>query len=396
MSRVDKLQIWVMPGAWLAFAALTERWRPWGDGIKLQYAGDVTAYEQIARAAPGFPAHRIEVAHSDRFVPHWVVGVIAHGIGCGIHLVYQVGTALVLLAILATVVATLRALRVSGVTQAVCVGALVASAYPFRYLAISPGMITDALFVLGLAMLVHGFVTRSSRWVVAAAAVATLGRQTGLPVAVVAASILLARRSRWAALSTIATAAVCYVVPHALGMTILDQRIPVGAILSHLGRCVVAVAVPLALLALGWWRGRTRPAIVPLVLGLVTLGGAIALSPGWTNAQPRLAGLAAPALVVAAAPALEAARLGALAALPLLGIALASFHHLYSRVAPDGQHGWGAFVVAGSALTTGTGSPARSSGRGRRPACVVLRGGVEARAVLGRERRRCGVRGANR
>jgi hypothetical protein len=354
---------------WIGFVLVTERWRPWGDAVRLQYATDVEEYETIARAAPGFPSIRIQTPHADRFPVHWTVGEVHRLLDIGLHPVYWIATCLVLAATFASVHATLRALRASTTAYALCFGAVVASAYPTRYLLEAPGMLTDALFVLGLAVIVHGFVTGRFELVVAGLVAATLGRQNAVPLAVVVAACVLleprwrTRRVAYAAIG-IVVAAVVYIVPHetsqswaagngghgVIGMTVGGDWTP-HTFASHVGRCVVAVAIPAALVVLGWWRGRRHPLWVPLALGLCVFLQAVALAPDWSHAEPRLAGLALPALAVAAAPALGAARLGSRErALVVVGIALASLHHLYSNVGVHRTSEWGALVAVGCLL----------------------------------------------
>ncbi len=354
---------------WIGFVLLTEHWRPWGDAVRLQYATDVEEYETIARAAPGFPSIRIQTPHADRFPVHWTIGELHRLLDIGLHPLYWLATGLVLAATLLAVHATLRTLRASTTAYALCFGAVAASAYPVRYLLDAPGMLTDALFVLGLAVIVHGFVTGRFDLVLAGLVAATLGRQNAVPLAVVAA-VCVALEPRWrprrwlyAALAVVVPVVV-YVVPHeaskswsagngghgVIGMTVGGDWTP-HTFASHIARCVVAVAIPAALLALGWLRGRRAPLWVPLALGLCVFLQAAALAPDWSHAEPRLAGLALPALAIAAAPALGAARLGSRErAVVVVGIALASFHHLYSNIGIHRTSEWGALVAIGCLL----------------------------------------------
>lgn len=369
---------------WVAFVAATEWWRPWGDGIRLQYATDIRDYEVIARAAPGFPSVRIQSPHADRFVPPWVVGELSRLSGIGLHTVYRIVTLLVLAALVGVVAASLRRLAAGTIARSLCLGAVVASAYPLRYLLDAPGMLTDALFALGLALAVHGFVAERYRWLLAGLAVATLGRQTGLPLAVVGAALAPTVRA-WRphrllyASAAVVVPLVVYVVPHEasaswadtsgrgiVGMSLLGGSWTVREFASHVGRCLIVLVLPAALLALGWLRTRALPPLAPLVLGLTVLAQALALAPDWSHAEPRLAGLAVPALAVAAAPGLERAALGPLAAAAVaLGIALASFHHLYSDVGVRGASEWGLLTATGAVLAL---SPAVRLALGRRVA----------------------------
>lgn len=353
---------------WLAFVVVTEHWRPWGDSVRLNYATDVEEYETIARAAPGFPSVRIQAPHADRFPVHWTVGELHDLLAVGLHPLYWIATGLAVVGMLVTVHASLAALRASRTTYALVFGAVAASAYPMRYLLDAPGMLTDALFVLGLAVVVHGFVSGRFELVLAGLAAATLGRQNGVPLAVVAAVAVALeprwRTRRWAySALAIAVPVVLYVVPHEAsaswsdtsGRGLLGMTVGGGwggrEGVAHLGRCAVAVAVPAALLVLGWVRTRRTPLWTPLALGACVVAQAVVLAPDWSHAEPRLAGLGLPALAVAAVPSLTGARLGSRgAALAVVGIALASFHHIYSHVGIRNTSEWGALVALGSLL----------------------------------------------
>lgn len=349
---------------WLAFVLATERWRPWSDAIRLQYATDVEEYETIARAAPGFPSVRIQTPHADRWVPEWLVGALHNAFGVGLHPTYAVCTAIVVAGSIATVFVAARRLTTDARVVAVVVGAFVASAYPVRYLLDAPGMLTDALFVLGLALATLALVKIDERLLVAALVLAAFGRQTAVPLAVVAAGIVLvdaswrAHRTRTAVLAVVLPV-LAYVVPHEtsssfakpnghglIGMTVGGDWTP-RSFASHVARCAVALAVPAALLAVGWIRGRRAPLWGPFALGVCVVAQAFVLAPDWSHAEPRLVGLALPALLVAAAPGLAAARLTLREAVVVAaGIALASLHHLYAYPA-DRTAEWAALVAAG-------------------------------------------------
>lgn len=350
---------------WLGFVLATERWRPWSDAIRLQYATDVGEYETIARAAPGFPPVRIQTPHADRWVPQWLVGEAHRLVSLDLHTAYAAATGLVIAVAIVALIATLQRLNVGGVATVLVIGAFVASAYPFRYLVEAPGMLTDALFVCGLALAVLAFETVNPALLVAALVIATLGRQTGVPLlVVVAAAVWL--DGRWrpqrvpTAILVIVLPVLAYVIPHEtsrsfaqgngdslMRMTIGGDWTPRGFV-DHVARCAIALAVPAALLAVGWFRGRRAPLWGPLAFGLCVVAQALVLAPDWSHAEPRLAGLALPALLVAAAPGLDAARLGlGEAVVAGVGVALASLHHLYAYPAHRTSE-WAALVVLGT------------------------------------------------
>ena len=352
---------------WFGFVLATERWRPWSDAIRLRYATDVGEYETIARAAPGFPSVRIQTPHADRWVPEWLVGETHKLLGVALHTAYAAATGLVVAVTIAALVATLHRLHASRPTAVLVIGAFVASAYPLRYLVEAPGMVTDALFVCGLAVAVLAFETVSPALLVAGLVVATFGRQTGVPLLiVVAAAVLLDRRWRarrwWTAALVIVVPLLAYVVPHETSRSFAQgkgdslTRMTIGgnwtahSFATHVARCAIVLGVPAALLAVGWLRGRRAPLWAPLAFGLCVVAQALVLAPDWSHAEPRLVGLALPALLIAAVRGLDAARLGVgEAAVAAVGIALASLHHLYAYPANRTSE-WAAFVVVGTLL----------------------------------------------
>src|SRR5262249_39013396 len=158
----------------------TQAWPSWEAGIRGRFAADVVSYEQIARAAPGLPSQPLPQQHAERFPVHWTGGVISDATGAGLHLVYRVVTIALLLALIAVVVDALQRLKLDLRARAVLVGVLVASTYPVRFLLAAPGMAADALFLVGLAVVVWAFVADREEVVVAGLVVAVLGRQTAI------------------------------------------------------------------------------------------------------------------------------------------------------------------------------------------------------------------------
>lgn len=348
---------------WAVFVCATENWRPWADGIRLQYATDELQYETIARAAPGLPDVKIDPAHADRFAAHWLVGELAHGLHAGLHPVYWSATGVVLVAMLITVALTLRDLAAPWQAEVLVLGAVAASAYPVRFALVAPGMLSDTLFVLGLTVTVWGAVTRRPPLAIGGLALATVGREMGVVLGIVVACIWLLepRTRRWApaallvpaVLFTIFRSVATSFSEHArgvLGMTVAGSwTLHTG--LSHAGRAAVAVALVSSVVALAWWRGKRAPLLMPLALGAAVVAQALVLAPDWTHSEPRLAGAAVPALAVAAVPGLAHASLrGYEVAVAALGIALASLHHLYTDVGVDTARAWGALVALGCLL----------------------------------------------
>lgn len=359
---------WTALAAWSAFVALTERWRPWGDAYRLQYGIDEADYERIARAAPGFPSVQIQTPHADRYPPHWLVGEVHNITGIGLHTVYGIATGIVLAAALLVVAVALRRFGADAPTCVLVTGVIVASAYPMRFLLDARGMLTDALFVLGVALAAFGAESIRAGVLVAGLTVATLGRQTGVPLAVVAVVAILVDprwrgRRRLTVPLAVALPVLAYLVPHLtarsfadtqgrglIGMSLLGGSYGIGDLAVHIGRCLIALAIPVALIALAWLRGRSRPLWIALALGTFAALQAVWLAPDWTHSEPRLAALGVTALALSAAPGLTRAGLSPVeATLAALGIAAASLHHLYTY-ATTGVAEWAVLVVVGAML----------------------------------------------
>jgi hypothetical protein len=350
----------LVPAAWAGAVLATQAWPSWSTGIREQFAGDVVSYEQIARAAPGLPAGPLPQQHAERFPIHWAIGTVADLTRAGLHGAYRTVSVGLLLAIVAAVAFTLRRLELDLRTRFVLTGLIVASAYPVRYLLAAPGMAADALFLLGLATALWALVADEDGVLVAGLLVAALGRQTAVPLAVVAALVLLARRRYRVAVAAALLPTLLYVV-----LRLVAERFSNGGALgssssigsaighplelaSHLGRTALVLAVPAAVAAGAWLRTRVLPASAPLALAAAVVVQPLVLSPDVVaKNEPRLTGLALPALAIALAPPVRAAMLGAAETGGLcVAILLSSFHARYSDVGLAHTWEWAVLVAA--------------------------------------------------
>jgi hypothetical protein len=336
--------------ALLTLAAAFQRWFSLADGIRQGFAHDVSSYLVIARAAPSLPTTPLLQPFAERIPVHWLAGVVADA-GVSFDIVYRVGMITCLLATAYAVHGVLVRLGLTTEEYALAIAALIASAYPFHYLLAAPGMLSDATLVLGTAVLILGFV-RGRLWLVLLGlAVGTAGRQTMVPVALVAGAWALVapawRAFRWRA------AAACLAVPAGIylalnlaarsyafreaggwhDLSVLGFFTSTSALVEHLGRVTLGVMVP-AGLALGAWL-RTRN---PLPRGALLVAAAVAAQPlvlgpssNGSN-EPRLAGLAAAALAVAAGALLRGADLTRRQVLvALTAIVIAGLHSRYTH-----------------------------------------------------------------
>jgi len=315
---------------------------------------------EIARAAPGLPAGPLPQQHAERFPIHWAIGTVSDLTGAGLHGVYRTVSVGLLLGIVVVLALTLRRLGLDLRARFVLTGLLVASAYPVRYLLAAPGMAADALFLLGLATAVWALVADEGGVLVAGLLLATLGRQTAVPLAVVAALLLLARRHYCAAATAVLLPGLLYVVLRVVAERFsnggaVDSSSSVGSALdhphelaSHLGRMALVLAVPAAVAGGAWLRTRVVPAVAPLALAAGVVVQPLVLNPEWVaKNEPRLTGLALPALAVALVPPVRAATLGAAETAVLsAAILLSSFHARYSDVGLAHSWQWAVLVAA--------------------------------------------------
>ena len=68
------------------------------------------------------------------------------------HGVYRAISLALLLVLVAAVASTLGQLELDSRTRIVLTGVVIGSAYPMRYLLAAPGMLADALFLVGLTL----------------------------------------------------------------------------------------------------------------------------------------------------------------------------------------------------------------------------------------------------
>jgi hypothetical protein len=388
---------------WLAFVWLTTHWYSWQRTIDLLFGSDMREYERVARAAPGFPSEPLPTQHAARFVPHYLVGLISDGLGVGDREVYYVAAFVLLVAILVVLDRLIAPLPLGLGGYALCVGALIANPYLFRFLVVSPARLADSVFVLGVTLAFLGLVRTSVPLLVAGLVVATIGRsESMLPI------VLLAPLGVWlspdwrrrsvrlpavAAAAAFAAPALTYSLVRIadrsfsesdyhgfMRLTIFGALADLPGSAGHIGgqlaRTFAGVAGVAGLLGgvlLARWRS-ARGVRVPFAAWAAMIGGAavaleaVALNPYWLNGnEPLLSALAASLLVVAAATVFAASGFrirGLPALLAVAGLVLTSLHHRFSSVSPVHRaSAYAALAVAGALVV----------------AAAVWRGAVRAR-----------------
>ena len=351
---------------------VTERWYDWNKPIALEFGGDVSAYERIARAAPSLPDQPVRTQHAQRFPVHWLVGSVAHGTGLGLHVAYWIAMGTVLGALV--LVTHLLLVRTGSGLQvyAICFGALVGSAYAFRFLLTVPGMLADAVFLAGLALVVLSLIRNDFRLLVGGLVLATLGRQTALPLVLLAVAWIATapgpRARRIVAAVAVPTVLYALVAVVAASFaendfggfsrfTIIGSLGEPRTLAAHFGRATLGIVLPAALVAGAWIRsGRlpSRAAWGCAAAAALVIVQPLMLGPEWViSNEARLTALATPALVALAALALRHAHLRPRETIgSCVALAVGSFHHLSSRIDP-GRVGWVALELGASAAVFG-------------------------------------------
>jgi len=355
-------------GAWAAAALALQRWWAWGDAVRAHFAQDMSSYERIARAAPSFPDQHVLRPFAERFPVHWLIGSLADGLGLSLHGLYRVADLLVLALLVWTVHLVLLRLRLDPRAHTIALGAVAVSAYPVHYLLAAPGMLSDGIFCLGLAVALLGFAAGRFELVLGGLALATIGRQTAVPVAF-AAALWTAfapawRPRRW--LYAAATALVplgLWLALHFVADSFADPErggfrdltvFGYGAhdLADHLGRIGLGILVPGAIALGAWLRTGGRVPRGALLLAAAVVAQTLVLGPTSNgDNEPRLAGLAVPALAVAAGSLLGRTRLGrGETAVLAIAVLAGGLHHRYTHAGLDRPWQWVALEVAAAAV----------------------------------------------
>ena len=218
VRRTIELRALALPVAGvLAFLLATNRWT-----APKVWANDAISYGLMAHAAPGVPDGKVVgSAYAGRWIPHYLVGLLADATGFGPHTAYWIAgiAAVCALAIVAAVV--FAALDAPPGLVALTLLAFVAAPYATpRETLLAPGLLQDEVFVLGLAICLAGLLRVRFGVVLAGALVALAGRQTMLPLLLIVAAWILidddwraaldARRRRRAAATVVVSGLVLY------------------------------------------------------------------------------------------------------------------------------------------------------------------------------------------
>ncbi len=373
-------------GGLLALVGATNRWMSFGAGFVYARANDEHAYLRIANAFPHLPEGQLPSQHAQRWPGHWLIGGIADLLGTQPELVYRWAAIALAVAILLVLAAVLMRIGASTGLALVCLAVFALNPYALRYYALAPGYLDDLVLELGVALVLLGLAVRRLPLVLGGLLLGVLGRQTMVPVALVAAPwVVLAPGWRTAprparaarALAALGLPVGAYLAIRAVAagfslrevpfsrLTILDavSALPGTAhdLANHFAHVAIVLlpigALLLAALLRSGLRGQPPLFWAALAIGLVIVAQAAALNPdpifndyGSSN-EPRLTAMALAALAIALAAAQPhvSPRL-ALAA--LAGLLLASLHQDFTIVS-TGSAGATFALQAGVALALG-------------------------------------------
>ena len=381
----------LISGGWLAFAWATTHWYSWQRTIDLLFGSDMPEYERVAQAAPGLPSQPLPSQHADRFVPHYLVGLGSDAFHVGDRPLYYVSAIVLLFVIVALVDRLLAPLDLGRLEYALCIGALVANPYLYRFLAICPARLADSVFIVGGAVALLGLLCRNPWLLVGGLVIATLGRSEAVFPLVLLAPIGVALSPLWregpprrrlaVAVSAFVVPLVAYALlrvadrsfsvrdhPGFFGLTIFGSLRDLpgsgGRIGLHLARILIGIAAACAIIVGALVARRSRrlgrlpfPFWAGLAGGVAVSGEAFLLNPAWIKgSEPLLSALGAAFFVVAAAAALsslsrEGRTMGRLpAALAIAGLVGTSLHHRFAAISPVSTPGRFAALAAFSAV----------------------------------------------
>jgi hypothetical protein len=277
----------------LVFLYATTYQLPFMAAIDWVQATDVYSYLHISGSAPGLPAERIAYHFSQRWIPHYLVGIFSILFSVDLGMAY---TLAVLFLTFAIAWASFGVLRQSTPhTGFACLLFLIVSlsAFSYRLVIFVPGLLIDLVCVLGLAITLSGLVNRKVIWILFGMVVATLGKQLSLlllPGVLLYALAVFGRtegkraalmKCFWIGVVTVGTYALLiatsahFAYPNSITRTVLFALFPwlvsaqfsVFRLAEHVSRVLVPLLPFVGILVLAWWRRITvREVMLRLVV----------------------------------------------------------------------------------------------------------------------------------
>jgi len=277
-------------------------------------ATDVYSYLHISESAPGLPAERIAYHFAQRWIPHYLVGIVSVLCSVELDMMYALAALFLTFAIAWISFGVLRrGARDAGLT---CLLFLIVSlsSFSYRLVIFVPGLLIDLVCVLGLAITLSGLIDRKIGWILVGMVVATLGKQLALLLlpGVLLYTLAVFGRAQgkraafvkcfWIGAVTIGTYSLLiatsahFAYPNSITRAVLFALFPwlvspqfsVAQFAEHVLRVLVPLLPFIGMLMLAWWRRITvsemlRRLMVPenVALILMVLGPmAYAFLPG--------------------------------------------------------------------------------------------------------------------
>lgn len=243
-------------------------------------ATDVYSYLQISAAAPGLPAEALPYHFSQRWIPHYFVGVVSSLFSVDLGAVYTLAVLFLTFAIGWISFGVLRqSTRDAG---GACLLLLIVSlsSFSYRLVIFVPGLLIDLVCVLGLAITLSGLVERKIGWILFGMVVATLGKQLSLLLlpGVLLYTLAVFGHSQgkrdawmkcfWIGMVTIGTYSLLiatsahFARPNSITGTVLFALFPwlisdqfsISRFAEHVSRVLAPLLPFIGILALAWWR----------------------------------------------------------------------------------------------------------------------------------------------
>jgi len=254
---------------------------------------DVYSYLHISGSAPGLPAERIAYHFSQRWIPHYLVGIVAVLFSVDLGMVYTLAVLFLTFSIAWTSFGVLQ--RGTPHAGFACLLFLIVSlsAFSYRLVIFVPGLLIDLVCVLGLAITLSGLVNRKFGWILFGMVVATLGKQLSLlllpGVLLYTLAVFGRAEGKRAALIkcfcigavTVGTYALLiatsahFAYPNSITRTVLFALFPwlvsaqfsISAFAEHISRVLVPLLPFLGMLTLAWWRRITMREAMRRLMG---------------------------------------------------------------------------------------------------------------------------------
>jgi hypothetical protein len=164
----------------LGFLHVTTHWSSLMAAIELVQATDAYYYLAIANVTPALPVDLLPYHFAQRWMPHYLVGLVATAPSLSIERAYLlVGLVLCLAIFWLSLVTILNEVKDRGVAILLFLF-IVLSPFAYRLFIFVPALLADLVFVLGLAVVLRGLLLGRLSWVVVGMVLATSGKQMSL------------------------------------------------------------------------------------------------------------------------------------------------------------------------------------------------------------------------